>query len=110
VGYPLSPRQVGADFINELLTSRFLAELKVPVLVIGGEKSNLPLDGTEEWAKIPQDARMLLIPEAGHAAFVDEPQDAVHAIRVFLNGEWPKMVRRLVDAKPSRTLRGSSPQ
>jgi len=53
---------------------------------------------------------MVAIPDAGHAAFVDEPQAVVHAIRVFLNGEWPKMARRLVDAKRSRTLRGSFPQ
>jgi proline iminopeptidase len=86
-----------------------VSKLKVPVLVIEGEKTNVPLDGTEEWAKTPQDARMLLIPDAGHGAFVDEPQAVVYAIRVFLNGEWPKMARRLVDAKRSRTLRGSSP-
>ena len=86
-----------------------VSKLKVPALVIEGEKTNVPLDGTEEWAKTPQDARMLLIPDAGHAAFVDEPQAVVYGVRVFLNGEWPKMARRLVDGKRSRTLRGSSP-
>jgi pimeloyl-ACP methyl ester carboxylesterase len=92
-----------------LLNVVVLGELNVPVLVIEGEKTNVPLDGTEEWAKTPLDARMLLIPDSGHTAFVDEPQAVVHAIRVFLNGEWPKMAWWLVDAKRARAPRGSSP-
>jgi hypothetical protein len=30
-----------------------VSKLQVPVLVIEGEKTNVPLDGTEEWAKTP---------------------------------------------------------
>jgi proline iminopeptidase len=66
-----------------------LAKLKVPVLVIEGEQTNVPLDSTREWAKTPSNARLLLIPDAGHATFIDQPVVLLHEIEVFLRGDWP---------------------
>jgi pimeloyl-ACP methyl ester carboxylesterase len=66
-----------------------LAKLKVPVLVIEGEKTNVPLDSTPEWAKAPTNARLLLIPDAGHATFIDQPANLLREIEVFLEGGWP---------------------
>jgi proline iminopeptidase len=66
-----------------------LAKLKIPVLVIEGEKTNVPLDSTREWAKTPPDARLLLIPDAGHATFIDQPDALLREIEVFLKGDWP---------------------
>lgn len=65
-----------------------LAKLKVPVLVVEGEKTNVPLDATREWVKAISGARLLLIPDAGHMALEEKPE-AVHEIGAFLNGEWP---------------------
>jgi proline iminopeptidase len=64
-------------------------KLKVPILVIEGEKTNVPLDSTREWAKAPSNARLLLIPDAGHATFIDQPAVLLHEIEVFLHGNWP---------------------
>ena len=66
-----------------------LAKLKMPVLVIEGEKTNVPLDSTREWAKTPPNAHLLLIPDAGHATFVDQPENLLREIEVFLGGDWP---------------------
>jgi pimeloyl-ACP methyl ester carboxylesterase len=74
-----------------------LPRLKVPILVLEGEETNVPLDATKEWAKAPQNARMALVPNAGHATFVDEPQEFVQDIQIFLRGEWPSAARRVVD-------------
>ncbi len=65
-----------------------LAKLKVPVLVVEGEKSNVPLDATREWVKAVSGARLLLIPDAGHMALEEKPE-AVHEIGAFLSGQWP---------------------
>jgi len=66
-----------------------LAKLNIPVLVIEGEKTNVPLDSTREWAKTPSNARLLLIPDAGHATFVDQPANLLREIETFLGGSWP---------------------
>lgn len=63
-----------------------LKKLQIPVLVVEGEKTNVPLDSTREWAKSPPNARLLLIPNAGHAAFVDQPEILVRELEVFLSG------------------------
>ena len=65
-----------------------LAKLKVPVLVVEGEKTNVPLDATREWVKAIPGARLLLIPDAGHMALEEKPE-AIHEIGAFLNSQWP---------------------
>jgi proline iminopeptidase len=67
-----------------------LTKLKIPALVIEGEKTNVPLDSTRQWAKSPTNARLLLIPDAGHATFIDQPNALLREIEVFLQGGWPK--------------------
>jgi pimeloyl-ACP methyl ester carboxylesterase len=67
-----------------------LRRIAAPVLVIEGAKSIVPLDSTRAWAKAPSDARLLLIPDAGHANFVDQTEAVIKAIQVFLGGTWPR--------------------
>jgi len=67
-----------------------LAKLEMPTLVIEGEKTNVPLDSTLDWAKSPPNARLLLIPDAGHATFIDQPNALLREIEIFLQGGWPK--------------------
>jgi pimeloyl-ACP methyl ester carboxylesterase len=67
-----------------------LTKLKMPALVIEGEKTNVPLDSTREWAKSPPNARLLLIPDAGHATFIDQPNALLRETEIFLQGSWPK--------------------
>jgi proline iminopeptidase len=67
-----------------------LVKLNMPTLVIEGEKTNVPLDSTREWAKSPPNARLLLIPDAGHATFIDQPNALLREIEIFLQRDWPK--------------------
>lgn len=66
-----------------------LTMLRMPVLVIEGARSAVPLDATEEWARSAPNARLLLIPDAGHGVYHDEPKALLNAIRRFLRGDWP---------------------
>jgi proline iminopeptidase len=66
-----------------------LARLKVPVLVVEGEKTYVPLDATREWAKSAPGARLLLLPGAGHLNYLERPDLFFPQVGLFLNGEWP---------------------
>jgi pimeloyl-ACP methyl ester carboxylesterase len=66
-----------------------LRRITVPALVIEGAKTIVPLDSTREWAKAASDRRLLLIPDAGHANYVDQREAVLGAIQVFLRGVWP---------------------
>lgn len=66
-----------------------MARLTVPVLVIEGAETHVPLAGTREWVKSSPGARLLLIPHSGHAVFLDQPDALTQAIATFLSGPWP---------------------
>lgn len=67
-----------------------LARIRIPTLVMEGAKTNVPLDATREWAAVMPNARLLLIPEAGHELFLDQPAAFVEAAEQFLHGHFPK--------------------
>lgn len=67
-----------------------IAKLRMPVLVLEGTETEIPLDATREWAVTIPNARMLLIPKAGHELFLDEPEAFQKAAEQFLRGKFPK--------------------
>lgn len=67
-----------------------LAQLQMPALVVEGAKTNVPLDATREWAATMPNARLLLIPEAGHVHFIEQPAAFFRAAEQFLAREYPK--------------------
>ncbi len=67
-----------------------LERITVPTLIVEGQRSKVPLDATLEWAAVMPNARLLLIPEAGHEAFVDQPEAFRAAVRQFLRGVFPR--------------------
>ena len=75
-----------AGSLGEFDFRPMLKKLQIPVLVVEGKKTNVPLDSTREWAKTPPKARLLLIPNAGHAAFIDQPEILVRELEAFLSG------------------------
>lgn len=66
-----------------------LSRVAVPRLVIHGERDNTPLAGNQEWLAGQHNARLLVIPEAGHWPQHERPELTLSAIRVFLDGLWP---------------------
>lgn len=75
-----------------------LAKLKVPVLVVEGENTNVPLDATEEWVRATPGAKLLLVPGAGHWALVEKPE-ALREIGTFLTGKWPTAAKEIRGSK-----------
>jgi pimeloyl-ACP methyl ester carboxylesterase len=66
-----------------------VGELKMPRLVIYGEKDLIPLEGVREWLDHASNARLLLVPDADHLAFLDAPEIVMPAVGAFLQGTWP---------------------
>jgi pimeloyl-ACP methyl ester carboxylesterase len=55
-----------------------------------GAKTNVPLNATREWAAVMPNARLLLVPEAGHEFFVDQSAAFLSAAERFFAGGFPK--------------------
>lgn len=66
-----------------------MKDVKIPALVLEGAETNVPLDATREWQKSLPDARLLLIPNAGHQNWVDQPEAVISAMDNFFKGNWP---------------------
>jgi proline iminopeptidase len=60
-----------------------LTNIKVPVLVMEGEKTNVPLDATREYVYNIKGSKLILIPDAGHQFWLDQPEAALNALDHF---------------------------
>jgi proline iminopeptidase len=67
-----------------------LSKVRVPRLVIHGERDNIPLAGNKEWVAGQPNARLLVIPGAGHWPHYERSDQTLAAIDTFLRGRWPK--------------------
>ena len=65
-----------------------MKKVKVPALVLEGE-THVLLSEAREWVKSLPDARFLLISDAGHAIFIDQPEAVIAAMDEFFRGNWP---------------------
>ncbi len=66
-----------------------MKNVHVPALVLEGAETNVPLDATREWVKSLPNARLLLIPHAGHQNWVDQPEAVIAVMDEFFHGRWP---------------------
>jgi pimeloyl-ACP methyl ester carboxylesterase len=72
------------------LTDADLAKVTMPVLTIHGTRDrNAPYGGGREWALRLPDARLVTVPGAAHAAYLEDPVAVWGSVRHFLRGEWP---------------------
>ena len=60
-----------------------LTNIHVPTLVIEGEKTTVPLDATREYVKQIKGAKLVLIPNAGHETYADQPEAFLDALDAF---------------------------
>lgn len=67
-----------------------IARLAMPLLVIHGDRDTFPLDGSREWVAGKADARLLVLPGAGHWLQYERPKELLAAIDAFLDGRWPE--------------------
>ena len=66
-----------------------MKSVTIPALVLEGAETHVPLDATQEWVKSLPNARLLLIPNAGHLIWVDQPEAVILAMDEFFRGKWP---------------------
>ena len=66
-----------------------VAKVAAPVLVIHGVADVIPLRASEDWTRSYPNARLLVIPGAGHLAHLEQPELFFGAVETFLAGDWP---------------------
>src|SRR6266508_1895016 len=76
-----------------------LAVLDVPTLVVHGTRDVLPEAASREWASTLPHGRLLMIPEAGHLPYADQPKAFYSAVSEFLSGNWPREIRSVAPSK-----------
>lgn len=72
------------------LSAGDFAQATAPVLVIHGTKDrNAPYGGGRDWAARLPNARLLTVPGAAHAPWIEAPELVFGSIRTFFDGAWP---------------------
>lgn len=66
-----------------------LAAVRVPALVVHGDRDPIPLESAREWAASLPDARLLVVGDSGHFPYVEQPDAFFPAATEFLRGRWP---------------------
>jgi proline iminopeptidase len=66
-----------------------LSRLNIPVLVVEGASTTVPLDSTRDYASYAPDGRLLLIPHAGHLVYLEGAAPFFEGVDAFLKGQWP---------------------
>jgi proline iminopeptidase len=65
-----------------------MASLEVPTLVVHGMGDFVPLEASREWAATLPNARLVVMAEAGHMPWAEQPDVFFAAADTFLSGEW----------------------
>jgi proline iminopeptidase len=60
-----------------------LKRIKVPSVVIEGEKTKIPLDATRAYVADINGSKLVLIPDAGHQNWLDQPKAVLDALDKF---------------------------
>ena len=70
-----------------------LASVRAPMLLVHGDRDPMPLDAAREWrARVPS-SRLLVVADAGHMPYVEQPDLFFPAVQTFLDGRWPAAAR-----------------
>jgi len=91
----LHVNDVSEGSLGEYDFTPVLRSLAVPSLIVEGEKTQIPLDGTEAWARALPNSRLFLVSGAGHMTWIDQPESVIGAIDEFLHGSWPAKARQI---------------
>jgi len=75
------------------------AKVSAPFLVVHGRLDrSAPWGAGREWARRLPEARLLTVPEAAHAPWIEAPERFAGAIARFLDGEWPPGAEPVTEA------------
>lgn len=78
-----------------------LRGIRAPALVIEGAQTVTTLASPREWAAALPNARLLLIESAGHANWLDQPDQFRRAVHQFLGGTFPPQAQTI---RPTQSL------
>ena len=68
-----------------------LGALSIPILVVEGEDTHVPLEATRVWVESSPNSRLLLMPNANHMTWLEGDVPAFfRAMNQYLGGEWPE--------------------
>lgn len=67
-----------------------LGDVRASTLVIHGDIDFVPLAGSEAYAALIPDARLLRLPGVGHFPHLERPEVFYQAVDAFLDGRWPE--------------------
>lgn len=81
--------RLGPDAFGAWDYTASLDAVAAPLLVIDGARDTAGIPMETAWARALADARLLLVPEAGRAAYAERPAIVFAAIDTFLAGRWP---------------------
>jgi len=77
--------------IQKLRIVEDLVHVKASVLTIHGDRDrNAPYGGGRQWAMRLPHARLVTVPNAAHAPWIEAPDTVFGAIRTFMGGAWPE--------------------
>lgn len=79
--------EAGLNSLDDYDWRELAPVLRAPVLVVHGAGDPLPLQGSREWVDLLPDARLLVIPGAGHFPYLEQPERFFPAADAFLRGE-----------------------
>lgn len=66
-----------------------LRALRMPVLVIHGAHDAIPVAASRAWAAVLPNARLLVLADADHLPWVEQPEPFMSAVDQFFGGKWP---------------------
>jgi pimeloyl-ACP methyl ester carboxylesterase len=66
-----------------------LGAITAPTLVVHGDADVIPLAGSEAYARLIPDARLMRLPGVGHFPHLEAPNAFFAAVDAFLRGRWP---------------------
>lgn len=82
--------RLGPRYFGEWDFTSGLEKLETPLLVVYGKEDSLMIPAQRSWASAVPNGRLLLVPDAGKAAFSDNPGYVFPAVTTFFDGRWPE--------------------
>ena len=91
------------------LSAEDMAKVQSPVLTIHGSRDrSAPYGGGRDWALMLPNARLVTVENAGHAPWVEAPEQVFDSIETFLNGAWPELAQKVESLDPHLAGPGGS--
>jgi pimeloyl-ACP methyl ester carboxylesterase len=88
--------QVMRSLPNRWDYTRRAMTIRVPTLVIQGDRDlAVSPDGARRWTELIPDARLIMLPGAGHLAYIERNNRLISALARFLGGNWPPEAMQL---------------